>query len=58
MDKEILATLAVGYQRLDDEHTVLKTVFDKIDKFLLTIVAETFIFGIVICYIFWIIRPL
>lgn len=55
---DMLATLAVGYQKLDDEHTVLMGVFNKIDRFLYTIITETLIFSIVICYIFWIFRPL
>lgn len=55
---DMMATLAVGYQKLDDEHTVLMGLFNKIDRFLFTIVAETLIFAAVICYIFWIFRPL
>lgn len=55
---DMLATLAVGYQKLDDEHTMLMGIFNKINGFLYTIVAETLIFSAVICYIFWIFRPL
>lgn len=55
---DMIATLAVGYQKLDDEHTILMEIFSKIDRFLYTIIAETLIFASVICYIFYIFRPL
>ena len=62
MEKEkrddMLATLAVGYQKLDDEHAVLMELFNKIDKFLGSLVIITFMFSVVICYIFWIFRPI
>ena len=55
---DMIATLAVECQRLDDEHTILKGIFNKINLFLYTLIIETLIFVCAICYIFYLVRPL
>jgi len=66
MDKEILATLAVGYQRLDDENNVMKEIFGKSliipgDKINAILVVTAFIFFFVCAtfgFIWYLVRPL